>query len=87
MNWLKYFDTEDLGKIDTSEYSRVRHAWNVTALPSEMQNQDLEGVTKVTSHPPLARQPISCYYYACDLSYFDVVLCPSSSQILATPLH
>jgi len=33
---------------------------------------DLEGVTKVTSHPPLARQPISCYYYACDVSYFDV---------------
>jgi len=28
---------------------------------------------------PLARQPISCYYYACDLSYFNVVLCPSSS--------
>ena len=26
---------------------------------------------------------IICYYYACDLSYFDVVLCPSSSQILA----
>jgi len=22
----------------------------------------------------------------CDLSYFDIVLCPSSSQILATPL-
>jgi len=22
--------------------------------------------------------------YACDLSYFDVVLCPSSSEILAT---
>ena len=36
---------------------------------------------------PLARQPISCYFYACDLSYFDVVLCPSSSQILTTPLH
>ena len=33
---------------------------------------------------PLAWQPISCYYYACDLSYFDVVLCPSSTQILAT---
>jgi len=32
---------------------------------------------------PLARQPISCYYYVCDLSYFDVVLCPSSSLILA----
>ena len=44
------------------------------------------GVTRVTNHP-LARQPISYYYYACDLSYFDVVLCPSSSQILATPLH
>jgi len=28
---------------------------------------------------PLARQPISCYYYACDLN-----LCTSSSQILAT---
>ena len=28
----------------------------------------------MTSHPPpLARQPISCYYYACDLSYFAVV--------------
>jgi len=39
------------------------------------------GVTRVTSHPPLTRQPVSCYYYACDLSYFDVVLCPSSSQI------
>jgi len=39
MNWLKYFDTEDLGKIDTSEYSRVRHTWNVTALPSEMPIQ------------------------------------------------
>jgi len=38
------------------------------------------GVTRVTSHP-LAWQPISCYYYACELSYFDVVLCPSSSQI------
>jgi len=44
------------------------------------------GVTRVTSHPP-ARQPISCYYYACDFNYFDVVLCHSSSQILATPLH
>jgi len=31
-----------------------------------------------------ARQPISCYYYACDLCYFDVVLCHSSRQILAT---
>ena len=39
-----------------------------------------EGVTRVTSNP-LARQPISCFYYACALSYFDVVLCPSSSQI------
>ena len=38
-------------------------------------------MTRVTSHPPLARQPISCYYYVCNLSYFDVVLCPSSSQI------
>jgi len=38
------------------------------------------GVTRVTSHPPGAAA-ISCYYYACDLSYFDVVLCPSSSQI------
>jgi len=27
-------------------------------------------------------QCISCYYYACDLSYFDVVVCPSSSQTL-----
>ena len=27
---------------------------------------------------------VTCYYYACDLSYFDVVLCPSLSQILAT---
>ena len=36
------------------------------------------GVIRVT------RQPISCYYYACDLSYFDVVLWPSSSQIMAT---
>jgi len=30
-----------------------------------------------------------CIYrilYVCDLSYFDVVLCPSSRQILATPL-
>ena len=34
--------------------------------------------------PPLARQPISYYYYACDLSYFDVVLCLFSSRILAT---
>jgi len=39
------------------------------------------GVTRVTSHLPLTRQPISCYYYACDLSYFDVVLCHSSSRI------
>ena len=36
---------------------------------------------------PLVRQPISCYCYACNLSYLDVVLCPSLSQILATPLH
>ena len=36
---------------------------------------------------PLARQPISWYYYACDLSYFDVVLCRSSSHIPATSLH
>ena len=42
-------------------------------------------MTRVTSHP-LARQPISCYYYACDWSYFDVVLC-STSSLLATPLH
>ena len=41
------------------------------------------GVTTVTSHPPPMRQPISCYYYVCDLSYFDVVFCPSTSQILA----
>jgi len=42
------------------------------------------GVTRVTIQPPpLTRQPITCYYYACDLSYFDVVLCPSTSQILA----
>jgi len=37
---------------------------------------DLAGVTTVTSHPyspPLALQPISCYYYVCDLSYFDVI--------------
>jgi len=39
--------------------------------------------TTVPRHQ-LQWQPISCYYYACDLSYFDVVLCPSSSQILAT---
>jgi len=26
---------------------------------------DLRGMTIVTSHPLLARQPISCYYYAC----------------------
>jgi len=33
----------------------------------------------------VARQPISCYYYACDFSYFEVVLCPSSlSQIMTT---
>ena len=46
------------------------------------------GVTRVTSHPP-ARQPISCYYYACDLSYFDVVFCPSSSPdpLNARSLH
>jgi len=31
---------------------------------------DLGGVTRVTSHPPpMARQPISCYYYACDLTH------------------
>jgi len=47
---------------------------------------DLGGDSRVTSHP-LERQPISCYYYACDLSCFDVVLCPSASQILPTPLH
>jgi len=28
--------------------------------------------------------PILCYYMC--VSYFDVVLCPSSSQILATPM-
>ena len=44
------------------------------------------GVTRVTSHTHLAWQPILCFH-ACDLSYFDVVLCPSSGQILATPLH
>jgi len=49
---------------------------------------DLGGDSRVTSHlPPLERQTISCYYYACDLSCFDVVLCPSASQILPTPLH
>jgi len=38
-----------------------------------------------TSHPPpLARQPISCYYYACDLSYFDVVLCQIPQCSLAS---
>ena len=31
------------------------------------------------------RSPILCYYVR-DSSYFDVVLCPSSRQILATPL-
>jgi len=25
-------------------------------------------------------------FYLCDLRYFDVILCPSSRQILATPL-
>ena len=34
------------------------------------------GVTRVTMVTPLARQPISCYYYACDLSYFDSPVSP-----------
>ena len=47
-------------------------------------------MTRVTSHPPwrVFRKTFSVkthkrYYYVCDLSYFDVVLCPSSSQIPA----
>jgi len=49
---------------------------------------DLGGVIRVTSHPPGAAAYFMLFIYcACDLSYFDVVLCPSWSQILATPLH
>ena len=56
---------------------------NIFTLLLIISGADLGGVTRVTSHPPLARQPVSCYYYVCDLSYFDVVLCPSLSHILA----
>jgi len=31
-------------------------------------------------------KPYFVLLYACDLSFFDVVLCPCSSQLLATPL-
>jgi len=31
-------------------------------------------------------KPYSVLLYVCDISYFDVVLYPSSSQILTTPL-
>jgi len=42
------------------------------------------GFMGVTSHP-LARH--NNHIIGRVTSYFDVVLCPSSSQILATPLH
>ena len=57
-------------------------AFGRPSLPAPGSNYPTRGGSRgVTSHPPppLARQPISCYYYAYDLSYFDVVLCPSSS--------
>ena len=78
-------------KTASSKYSLTNTHKNeyhkVCWISHKYAGADLGRVTRVTSHPPLARQPISRYYYACDLSYFDVVLCPSSSQILATPLH
>ena len=41
---------------------------------------DLGGVTRVTSHPPpLARQPISCYYYnSCIKAIYTFLIMPTS---------
>jgi len=47
-------------------------ALGCTGTEGEFSRGGSGGVTRVT---------ISCYYYACDLSYFDGVLCPSSNQI------
>jgi len=44
-------------------------------------------VTSVTSHPPWRGSLFHVVIIMPMTSYFDVVLCPSSSQILATPLH
>jgi len=62
---------------------RVRSRRNHLRSNQIKSGADLEGVTRVGwLVTPLARQPISYYYDACDISYFNVVLCPSSSQIL-----
>ena len=46
------------------------------------------GVTRVTSHPPPpARQPVSCYYYARDLSYFDITNAQLSYSRKPRPAH
>jgi len=56
----------------------------ITELSIRCQKNLEVGIPPIHHWTPLARQPISCYYYACDLSCFDVVLCPFSSRILAT---
>jgi len=49
-----------LMKDDQSYLSALREYFILYATGADL------GVTRVTSH--LARQPISCYYYVCDLS-------------------
>ena len=58
------------------------------AIYYDFAGADLGGMTMVTSHPhPLARQPISTsvLLLCVLLNYFDVILCPSSSQISPDP--
>jgi len=51
----------------TAAFSRITRAHSRCSVPSAGARADLGGVTIVTSQPPppLAQQPISCYYYAC----------------------
>ena len=63
-----------------------RCAPRIWSAPKTIPGTDLWGVNRVTSHPPLARHNNHVIIRRVT-SYFDVVLCPSSSQILATPLH
>ena len=43
-------------------------------------------MTRVTSHPPWSDSQFHVIIMRVT-SYFDVVLCPALSQILATPMH
>jgi len=52
-------------------------AHTMRAVPLHLAGADLGGVTRVTSHPPGAAAYSMLLLRVSDLSYFDVILCPS----------